>query len=363
MQVRQIMSLTAGAALAGGIGVVPVAAPSYLAAVVAFDVQLTAQDIVIDFVRHAQMTPPYDLLLTPSPDHPGAPLSDLGHRQADEVGQQLFTELGPVAGIFTGQGVRVAETSVPFADLEGTGGTSADVQILPGLDEVDSGIYALDPIESLGGRIAFLTVGAWSLGAPLGLALLQAPGSHDVNGVVLDDRFGDAVQTMYNHALDTGVVSANGQLTDVAFSSTASIFAWVIQNVDNPDLPFFLNLIKEANSLPNGQTTIFLPNTAVVEVRGNPTDGWTLVSWDGQAIPQTPDLLSGLFVDARDLVLPSQTAMWDIYEAVLGGDQATISATISAGFEQIGAALSHFPGAVLQTFADALGATDLLAGL
>lgn len=358
MRVSQILSLSAGAALVGGIAAGPVPAAPDAPAAVAFDVRLASgehQDIVIDFVRHAQMTPPYDLLLTPSPDHPGAPLSDLGHEQADDVGQQLFNQLGPVAGIFSGQGVRVLQTSVPFADLEGTGDTPAEVQILPGLDEVDSGVYALDPIESLGGRLAFLTVAGWTFGAPLGLALVQGPGSHDINGIVMNDRFDDAVQTMYDHALDSGVVSANGQLTDVAFSSTASIFTWVMQNVDNPDLPFFLNLLQESHSVPNGQTTIFLPNTAIVEVEGNPADGWTLVSWDGQAIPQDPDLFTALFVDVRDVMLPVQEAYWEVHQAILSSDPDAITNAIQTGFEQVGSALTQFPGAVLNDIADAFG--------
>jgi len=363
MQVSHILSLAAGAALAGGIAVGPVPAMSTGSATAALDIRLASgdiqdgavQDVVIDFVRHAQMTPPYDLLLTPSPDHPGAPLSDLGHEQAHDIGQQLFSQLGPVAGIFAGQGVRVQQTAVPFADLEGTGGSPADVQVLPGLNEVDSGVYALDPIESLGGRLAFLTVAGWTFGAPLGLALVQGPGSHDINGIVMNDRFDDAVQTMYDHALDSGVVSDNGQLTDVAFSSTASIFTWVMQNVDNPDLSFFLNLLKESHSVPNGQTTIFLPNTAVVEVEGNPTDGWTLVSWDGHAIPADPGLLTDLFVDVRDVMLPVQEAYWAVHQAVLSSDPDAITTAIHTGFSEVSSALTQFPGAVFNDIADAFG--------
>lgn len=356
MQVSHLVSLTAGAVLAGGITAIPIT-PAPPAADFP-GVQLTSgdtQDIVIDFVRHAEMISPYENMLTPSPDHPGAPLSDLGHQQADDVGQQLLNQLGPVAGIFSGQGLRVLETAAPFVDLEGTGGTPADMQILPGLDEVDSGVYALDPIESLGGRLAFLTVAGWTLGAPLGLALLQGPGSHDINGIVMEDRFGDAVQTMYDHALTSGVVSSNGQLTDVAFSSTASIFVWVMQNVDNPDLPFFLDLIKESHSVPNGQTTIFLPNTAIVEVEGNPTDGWTLVSWDGHAIPADPGLLTDLFVDVRDVMLPVQEWYWDVHQAVLSSDPDAIMTAVQTGFEQVSSAVIQFPGAVFNDIADALG--------
>ncbi len=317
-------------------------------------------DIVIDMVRHAEMVSPFENLLTPSPDHPGAPLSDVGLQQAQDVGHRLFSELGPVAGIFSGQGIRVTETAAPFAGLEGVDGTPADVQLLPGLDEVDSGVYALDPIESLGGRLAFLTVGAWSLGAPLGLALVPGPGSHDANGIVLDERFNDAIQTMYDHAVNSEVISDNGHLTDVAFSSTASIFAWVMMNTKNPDLPFFLNLLAEARSVPNGQSTVFLPNTAIVEIKGNPDDGWTLVSWDGHDISPDPGLLTALFVDVRDVMLPAQAALWHIWEAILGGDQQTITDAVQTGFDQVGSALAHFPEAVFNDIVNAV--TNVEAG-
>ncbi|MEB3030537.1 phosphoglycerate mutase family protein [[Mycobacterium] nativiensis] len=355
MQVRQIVSLTAGAALAGGITAVPVTPSSSTTHIPA--IQLTssgAQDIVIDVVRHAQMISPYENLLTPSPAFPGAPLSDLGLQQAQDVGQKLFDELGPVAGIFAGEGLREMQTAAPFAALEHM---SDNVPILPGLDEIDSGVYALDPIESLGGRLAFLTVGAWSLGAPFGLAMIPVLASHDANGVLFNEHFTGAINTIYDTAMANPVVSDNGQITEVAFNSEASIFAWAMMNVKNPDLPFFLNLIAQSHQVANGLSTVLLPNTGIVQIEGNPTDGWTLVSWDGRAIPQDPDLLSALFVDARDLVLPSQTAMWNIYEAVLGGDQTTIMNAVQTGFEQIGAALTQFPGAVLHSLADALGAS------
>ena len=214
----------------------PVAAPPPTVHV--SDILLTAGDVtddatnvVIDVVRHGQMISPFEDELTGSPAYPGAPLSDLGQQQAQDVGTQLFNELGSkVAGIFEGQGLREMETAAPFAELENM---SNNVQILPGLDEIDSGIYAFDPIDSTGGQLAFLTAGAWSLGSPFGLALLPAPGSSDTNGVVFDARFTDAIDTMYNAAMADPVVSADGQITDVAFNSEASIFVWTLMNVKN----------------------------------------------------------------------------------------------------------------------------------
>ena len=355
MQLRHCPCVIAGVALigAGVIAVTPVAAPT--AEVHLSDIQLTsgdATDIVIDVVRHGQMISPFEDELTGSPAYPGAPLSDLGEQQAQQVGNQLFSELGPhVAGIFEGQGLREMETAAPFAALENM---SDNVQILPGLDEIDSGIYAFDPIDSLGGQLAFLTAGAWSLGSPLGLSLLPAPGSSDVNGVVFDARFTDAIDSMYDAALANPVVSADGQITDVAFNSEASIFVWTILNVKNPDLPFFIQQIIEAHSVPNGLSTVLLPNTGIVQIEGNPTDGWTLVSWNGQAIPQDPDLLTALFVDVRDVALPEQTALWNIWEAILGGDSTTIMNAVQTGFDQVDSALAQFPESVVNSIVDAV---------
>lgn len=354
MQVSHILSATVSLALLGGSGTCAPGIATSSPDRGLLDIQLTSgdePDIVIDVVRHAQMISPYENLLTPSPAYPGAPLSDLGQQQAQDIGNQLFNELGPVAGIFAGQGLRETETTAPFAALEHM---TDSVQILPGLDEVDSGIYALDPIESLGGRLAFLTVGAWSLGAPLGWAMTPAPGSEDGNGVMFNERFTDAIDTMYNAAVANPVVSDNGQITDVAFNSEASIFAWVLMNAKNPDLSFFFDRIMESHTVANGLSTVLLPNTGVVQIEGNPTDGWTLVSWDGEAIPQDPDLATALFVDVRDVVLPTQTAMWNIWEAILGGDQSTIMAAIQTGFDDVSSALTQFPGAVFNDIADAL---------
>jgi broad specificity phosphatase PhoE len=348
MQFRHRSYVIAGVVIligAGVIAVTPVAAPRVRVA----DIQLTsgdATDIVIDVVRHAQMISPFEDELTPSPAFPGAPLSDLGQQQAQDVGTKLFDELGPhVAGVFEGQGLREMGTAAPFAALE-----HMTPQILPGLDEIDSGIYALDPIDSPGGQLAFLTAGAWSLGSPFGLALVPAPDSSDANGVVFDARFTDAIDEMYNAAIANPVVSADGNITDVAFNSEASIFVWALMNVKNPDLPFFIQRIIESHTVPNGLSTILLPNTGIVQIEGNPTDGWTLVSWDGQPIPQNPDLLSALFVDVRDVALPEQTALWNIWEAIAGGDSTEIVSALQTGFDQVGTALGQFPEALAALF-------------
>jgi hypothetical protein len=139
-------------------------------------------------------------------------------------------------------------------------------------------------------------------------------------------------------------------------------------NVKNPDIPFFLQRIMESHTVANGLSTILLPNTGIVQIEGNPIDGWRLLSWDGEAIPQDPDLASALFVDVRDVVLPSQTALWNIGEAILTSDQTTIMNAVQTGFEQISSALVQFPGAVINDIVNAFGGSgdalgDLFAAL
>ena len=68
-------------------------------------------------------------------------------------------------------------------------------------------------------------------------------------------------------------------------------------NVDNPDPLLIL-------THPPG-------NTAIVVVTGNPTDGWTLVSWDGIAVDPNPGLPKKLFVGVRDRIVAPQEATAD----------------------------------------------------
>ena len=175
---------------------------------------------------------------------------------------------------------------------------------------------------------------------------------------MFDARFTDAINSMYNAALANPVVSADGQITDVAFNSEASIFVWALDNVKNPDLPFFINRIIEAHTVPNGLSTVLLPNTGVVQVEGIPTTaGHWSAGWSSH--PAGSRFLSGLFVDVRDVVLPIQTAEWNIWEAIVGGDSTTITAAVQTGFEQVDSALAQFPESLVNSLGDAV--TNLVA--
>ena len=307
-----------------------------------------AQDIVIDIVRHGQRLPPFNEVVTPSPDYPGPPLSDLGQQQAQDVGHQLFNELGQhVAGIFSGESIRDLDTAAPFATLEHM---SDAVQVLPGLNEIDSGIYAGDPLDSLGGYLYQETPLLWTL---FGLVLAPIPDSSDVNGIVSDNNFTEAVDAMYNAAMADPVVSADGQITDVAFNNEADVAAWVALNVKNPDISILLNGTVQQLLHPDGDGNALLPGGGMVQIEGNPTDGWTLVSWDGQPVPADPGLLTQLLMALRDLIIAPQTAAWNIYEAALGGDPAALETAIHAGVQGLDAALVQFPESVINDIIDA----------
>ncbi|MGH3561497.1 MAG: histidine phosphatase family protein, partial [Mycobacterium sp.] len=259
-----------------------------------------------------------------------------------------------VAGIFAGVDTRMPETIAPFAQLE-----DMTTQILPGIDEMDGGLYAGNSESSPGGILFDLTLLAWALG----LRSVEMPGSVDFNGSAFQQIANGAVDTMYNEALANPVVSGNGYVTDVAASGEAAISSWVLMNVNNPDIAFFIPLFTK--SLVTGDAGgAFLHNGGVVEVAGNPDDGWTLVNWDGQAIPQNPGLITELLVDMRNLIAPPQTAVFDVYQAALTGDTTTIDNALQTGLQSVGTAIAQFPGSVLNDTVDELQdlGNDLAAG-
>ena len=337
----------AGALIAAGIiAATPAPAPD----VHALDIRLTsgaAQDIVIDIVRHGQRMPPFNEVVTPSPDHPGPPLSDLGVQQAQDVANQLHSELGDhVAGIFSGQAIRDMDTAAPFATLE-----QMTPQLLPGLNEIDSGLYAGAPLNSFDGFLYEVTPLLWTL---FGLVLVPIPGSvEDPNGIVMNENFTDAVNAMYSAAMANPVVSDDGQITDVAFNNEADAAAWVTLNVKNPDIAFLLPLTIQTMISGNDGYPL-LPNTGIIQIEGNPTDGWTLVSWNGTPIPADPGLLTKLLMDLRELIIAPQTAWWNISEAFAGGDPTTIENAFAAGVQDVGAAVVQFPESVFNDIVSSL---------
>jgi Histidine phosphatase superfamily (branch 1) len=292
--------------------------------------------IVLDFVRHGQSIDNAAGIIDSQP--PGSELDPMGITQANDVEQAIQAEYGnSIAGIYASQEIRTQDTAEPLAKALDMWPLQTD-HILSGLNEIPAGIFNGYPTDSLEGILYLLGPLAWVFG----LDLVPDLGDPSVNGVTFDEGFSNAVQTIYDGTVGSGVSNP----TDVAFSSEGAIAVWTLMNVNNPDFSVLLQEIANTGG--------FLSNTGQVVVEGEPGD-WTLVSYDGTAVPQNPGLPTELFVDFRNLIEAPQFAGYDIYEALLSGNSATIDAALQAGITQVDTALTQFPVEVFDDIVAALG--------
>ena len=295
--------------------------------------------IVLDLVRHGQSVDNAAGIIDTAP--PGTALTTTGQDEASTVANSIISEYGTnIAGVYDSQELRTQETAAPLlAELSNLTGQTVTAQTLSGLNEIDAGIFNGDPTNSLEGILYFLGPVSWVLGD----VLVPELGDPSLNGVVFDQDFSGAVQTIYDNTVGGG-----GSLNDVAFSSEGAIAVWTLMNVNNPDFSALLTTYEDTGQL--------LPNTGQVVVEGSPGD-WTLVSYDGIAVPQDPGLGTELFVDFRNLIEAPQFAGYDIYEALLTGNSATIDTALQTGLSQVDTALSQFPVEVFDDIVAALGGT------
>jgi hypothetical protein len=292
--------------------------------------------IVLDFVRHGQSIDNAAGIIDSQP--PGSELDPMGITQANDVEQAIQAEYGnSIAGIYASQEIRTQDTAEPLAKALDMWPLQTD-HILSGLNEIPAGIFNGYPTDSLEGILYLLGPLAWVFG----LDLVPDLGDPSVNGVTFDEGFSNAVQTIYDGTVGSGVSNP----TDVAFSSEGAIAVWTLMNVNNPDFSVLLQEIANTGG--------FLSNTGQVVVEGEPGD-WTLVSYDGTAVPQNPGLPTELFVDFRNLIEAPQFAGYDVYEALLTGNSATIDAALQAGLTQVDTALTQFPVEVFDDIVAALG--------
>ena len=295
--------------------------------------------IIIDFVRHGESIDNNAGIIDTVP--PGTALDTTGEGQATAVATAIQNEFGTnIAGVFDSEELRTQQTAQPLLDaLSTAAGHTVDATTLSGLNEIPAGSFEGDPTTSLEGILYLLGPLSWAFGD----VLVPDVGDPSVNGVTFDESFGGAVQSIYD-----GTASATGTPTDVAFSSEGAIAVWTLMNVNNPDFSVLLQEVE--------QTGGFLPNTGQVVIEGQPGD-WTLVSYNGVDVPQDPSLGTELFVDFRNLIEAPQFAGYDIYEALLTGNSATIDAALQTGLSQVDTALSQFPVDVFDQIVTALGGT------
>jgi PE family protein/histidine phosphatase superfamily protein (branch 1) len=288
------------------------------------------QSIVIDFVRHGQSIGNAANLI--DTNVPGLPLTTLGQQQAVAIDAALQNQ-GPFAGVFASQLLRTQQTAFPLAGV---------VPQLAGLNEISAGIFDGASQISPQGLLYLVAPLAWTLGFPI--VPMLAPGTAHINGIVFDQGFTNAMQTMYGTAIANPVVAGNGQITDVAFSSEFAIEVGTLMNVNNPN--------------PLLMLTHPLPNTGVVVVQGSPQGGWTMTSWDGVPVGP-PTLPTKLFVDVRDLITAPQFAAWNSWASLGTGDPTTIVNAVQNGVDEVAAATVHFPVAVTRDLLHAVENTSL----
>jgi hypothetical protein len=295
------------------------------------------ESIVLDFVRHGQSIDNAAGIIDTEP--PGTALTATGEDEANTVANSIISDYGSnIAGVYDSQELRTQETAAPLlTDLSSLTNSTVTATELAGLNEISAGAFQGDPTNSLEGILYFLGPVSWVLGD----VLVPELGDPSLNGVVFDQDFSGAVQTIYDNT-----VGGAGSLNDVAFSSEGAIAVWTLMNVNNPDFSALLTTYEDT-----GQ---FLPNTGQVVVDGSPGD-WTLVSYDGISVPQDPGLGTELFVDFRNLIEAPQFAGYDIYEALLSGNSATIDAALQTGLTQVDTALTQFPVEVFDQIVAALG--------
>ena len=267
---------------------------------------------------------------------PGPDLTDTGEQQAQALVNAMSGN--GIDDIYASTMIRSQETAAPLAEA-----LHLPINVLCGLNEIDAGIFEGIPVNvgdlPPGGALYLLAPLAWTLGLDF---VPQLGSTVDPNGVAFDESFGGTVQSIYDGTVGTEA----GTVTDAVFSHEGAIAIWTLMNVNNPDFALVLQEFLNTGEL--------LPYTGQVVVDGSPGD-WTLVSWDGTPVPQDPGLPTELFVDFRDLITAPQFASYDIYEALLTGNSATIETAIQAGVSQIDTALTQFPVAVFDDIVSAFG--------
>jgi broad specificity phosphatase PhoE len=200
-----------------------------------------ARDITLTFIRHAESEA--NAAEIASTTVPGPPLTPVGQEQAAALADRLSGE--GFDGIYASQMVRTQQSAAPLSKALGE-----QVTVLPGLNEIPAGWFEGIPVADTSGTF-LLGPQAWLRGD----RRFGIPGSED--GDEFNGAFTNAVQKIYE----------SGDDKPIAFSSGLAVMMWTLMNA--------------RNGKQNLLTDHPLPNTGRVVLTGNPTMGWTLVSWDG----------------------------------------------------------------------------------
>ncbi|EXG81899.1 histidine phosphatase family protein [Cryptosporangium arvum] len=184
---------------------------------------------------------------------PGPGLTELGLDQAAALPGALADE--NIEVLFVSTLVRTHLTAAPLASARGL-----EPVVRDGLREVVAGdLEMLSDHESV--KTYLETVFGWSAGR----TELRMPGGED----------GTEFLGRYDAVIDEA--AATGAGTVALVSHGAAIRAWVAARAANVDVEW---AAEHA-----------LSNTGIVTLEGAPSDGWKVVTWEGQAVdlPEEPE--------------------------------------------------------------------------
>lgn len=195
-------------------------------------------------VRHGQTSSNVEGLLDTR--EPGADLTDLGREQAAALPDVLGAE--PIDLIVTSTLVRTQQTAAPLADALGL-----EPWIRDGVREISAGDYEMrgDP-EAVRGYLE--PIFSWR--------------EDDHTGRVLGGENGAEFYERFDGVVDE--IVATGVRTAVIVSHGAAIRSWVPARADNVSGEF-------AARTP-------VSNTGVVVLEGDRRTGWTVLTWEDQAL-------------------------------------------------------------------------------
>jgi broad specificity phosphatase PhoE len=137
------------------------------------------------------------------------------------------------------------QTAAPLASELGK-----HVDIVPGLESIGAGWFNGKP-ETMANSTYMLAPAGWLNGDLTN----SIPGS--ISGTEFNQQFSTAIKKIYE----------GGHSKPVVFSQGQAIMVWTLMNVKNPKTGLL--------------TSHPLPNIGRVVITGSPSNGWTLVDWDG----------------------------------------------------------------------------------
>jgi len=197
-------------------------------------------------IRHGQTQANIDGLV--SSWAPGEELTELGHKQAEE----LATRLGDAAitGVFSSTLVRAQQSAAPLARV-----LDQPVVVIEGLHEIEAGEFEGGATREQ--MIGYLTpMGIWGQGD----LTAAHPGAFDGNHFLA--RFDAAVEEITRKVGDNG--------TAAVITHSGCIGVWVAG--------------RARNVTPEYSASHHLGNTDIVELVGDPVNGWEATSWAGSPV-------------------------------------------------------------------------------